>query len=239
MRALPTRPGGTAQEYARELKVRFGRELRIARTVAGLTQSQLAARARVSQPTVTRVERGMRAVPLDVMSRLASAAGHQLSVRLYPADGVSLRDSGQLQLAQVIRHAAHEKWRVAFEEPIAPAPDRRAADMVLRGPAEILHVEIERALADFQAQLRAAQLKRAELARHSDVPVRLVLAVPDTRARRRALEASREGVLAALPVSSRRAWEAIRHGVELGRDALLWVSPPAGPRRRGDTTKDR
>ena len=70
-----------------------------------------------------------------------------------------LRDSGQLALAQTIAAAAHPSWRARLEVPVAPG-DPRAADLVLTGPTEIIHIEIERALVDFQAQLRSAQLKR-------------------------------------------------------------------------------
>ncbi len=81
-------------------------------------------------------------------------------------------------------HAAHPSWRPQLEVPVAPG-DLRAADLLLASAIEIVHVEIERALVDLQAQLRAAQLKREAIARAQQAdPVRLVIAVPDTRATR-------------------------------------------------------
>jgi len=157
------------------------------------------------------------------MARLASGIGHRLSVRLFPADGIRLRDSGQLAVAEQIRAAAHPSWQVRLEVPVGFPPDRRAADMVLGGPDEAILVEIERGLRDFQAQLRAAQLKRVALTERLGRSVRLVIAVPDTVAARRAIAPHAEIVRSALPVSSRAAWASIRSGAALSGDALLWV----------------
>ncbi|MEX1072884.1 MAG: hypothetical protein WED86_04220 [Chloroflexota bacterium] len=144
-------------------------------------------------------------------------------MRLYPADGIRLRDSGQLGVAELIRAAAHRSWQVRLEVPVAPPPDRRAADMVLGGVGELILVEIERGLRDFQAQFRAAQLKRVALAERFGRQVRLVIAVPDTAAARRALAPHAEIVGSGLPVTSRAAWAAVRSGGPLAGDALLWV----------------
>jgi hypothetical protein len=95
--------------------------------------------------------------------------------------------------------------------------------MVLINPVEAIMLELERWLRDVQAQLRAAQLKRAALSERIGRPVRLVLGVPDTRAMRKALEPFVDLIASALPVGSRRAWACIRSGEPLGGDALLWI----------------
>lgn len=202
---------------------RFGQEVRDARRAAGLTQGRLASRAGISQPMISRIERGALAPDLRSMALLARGVGQQLSVRLYPADGIRLRDSGQLGLAEVIRAAAHPSWRVSLEVPVAPRPDRRAADMVLAGADAVVLVEIERGLRDLQAQLRAAQLKRVALAERLGRQVRLVLAIPDSAAARQAVAPHTAVLRSAMPVTSRAAWAAIRSGAPLNGDALLWV----------------
>ena len=206
-----------------EVLHRFGQELHDARRAAGLTQGRLAARAGISQPMVSRIERGVFAPDLRAMVRLARGVGQRLSVRIFPADGIRLRDSGQLELAELIRAAAHRSWRVSLEVPVAPPPDRRAADMVLDSAAGILLVEIERGLRDLQAQLRAAQLKRVALAERRGEQVRLVIAVPDTRTARRAVAPHVAVIQSAMPITSRAAWAAIRSGIAPTGDALLWV----------------
>jgi len=95
--------------------------------------------------------------------------------------------------------------------------------MVLGGPDEAILVEIERGLRDFQAQLRAAQLKRVALTERLGRSIRLVIAVPDTVAARRAIAPHTEIARSALPVSSRAAWASVRSGAALAGDALLWV----------------
>lgn len=206
-----------------EVAARFARELLAARAVAGLTQRELARRAGVSQPFISYLERGRKLPSLKAMHRLASAAGHDLSFRLFPADGVRLRDSGQLRLADLIRRELDAAWRVQLEVPVASPPDRRAADMVLQTPGEVVQLEIERALLDFQAQLRVAQLKRAALADRLSRPVRLVISLPDTTRNRTVVDDHRLIVESALPIPSRRIWSSLRSGGPLGGDGLLWV----------------
>lgn len=202
---------------------RFGREVRDARGAAGLTQSQLATRTGISQPVISRIERGTTAPDLRSMARIARGVGHQLSVRIFPGDGIRLRDSGQLSVAEMIRAETHRSWRVSLELPVAPPPDRRAADMVLDSATEVILLEIERAPRDLQAQLRAAQLKRVALAERLGRQVQLVLAVPDTAAARQAVAPHAAIIRSGLPVTSRAAWAAIRSGAPLAGDALLWV----------------
>ena len=199
---------------------------------AGLTQAQLARRAAISQAQVTRAERGRIDISLDARCRLAAACGHELGWRLYPVATVRLRDSGQMALAQLITRAAHPNWRARLEVPIA-AGDARAADLVLTSGHGIIHIEIERALVDFQAQLRSAQLKRETLAAHHARPMRLVIAVPDTRATRARLAPFAPLLAQTMPASSRAIWQAIRSGDTLQQDGILFVRAPRQAGNRG------
>jgi hypothetical protein len=189
--------------------------------------------AGASQTEVSKAERGLLDISLDARCRLAAACGHELGWRLYPVATVRLRDSGQLSLAQAIVSAAHRSWRARLEVPVAP-DDLRAADLVLTGPTEIIHIEIERALVDLQAQLRAAQLKREGLAQRHSQPVRMVIAVPDTRATRARVAPFSQLLAQTLPTPSRRIWTALRRGEPLGGDGILFVraTHPRQPTKR-------
>jgi transcriptional regulator with XRE-family HTH domain len=202
---------------------RFGREFGIARRIAGLSQLAVATRVRTSQARLSRIERGAVSPDLITAERLAAAVGYRLTVSLVPDAGVRLRDSGQLDLAEAIRRESHPSWKVRLEAPIGPPPDRRAGDMLFESRADAALFEIERLLADFQAQFRAAQLKRAALAERLGRVVRLVIAVPDLPRARRLITPHSALIRAALPISSRRAWAAIRSGTPIGGYALLWV----------------
>lgn len=198
-------------------------ELAIACSIAGLTHRQLAVRIQMSTARIGRALRGEISIGVDLADAIARACGYRVALRVIPGDGVSLRDSGQLALTEVIRRQAHPTWRIALEAPIGLAPDRRAADMLLVQSAAAVLLEIERWLIDFQAQLRAAQLKRTTYAERTDRIVRLVIAVPDTPTARRLLAPHRELIAAAFPVSSRTAWACIRSGEPFSGDALMWV----------------
>jgi hypothetical protein len=192
--------------------------------------------AGVSQSFVSLVERGQRRPNWPTACGLASAAGHDLSIRLFPADGVRLRDRGQLGAVEAIVAQAHGSWRVRLEHPIASG-DRRAADLVLESREEILHIEVEGTLVDLQAQLRAAQLKRAALAQQFGRAVRLVLAVPGTRRSRSVLASIRQAIAPALPTSSAVVWRSIRTGMPLDGDGLLLLPPRPRQPQRGMTLR--
>ena len=189
---------------------------------AGLTQARLARLAGVSQQLASWAEVGNLSLSLEARCRLAAACGHELGWRLYPVATVRLRDSGQMALAQAITGAAHPGWQARLEVPIATG-DARAADLLLRSPREVIHVEIERALVDFQAQLRSAQLKRDALAEREQRKIRLVIAVPDTRTTRARLGPFARLLEATLPAQSREIWQAIRTGEPLENDGILFV----------------
>lgn len=227
MRPFRGRTADVGQARSHYLAILFGRELRLARMTAGLSQAQVARLAGVSQSRVSRAERGVGDIRLAARCRLAAACGHELGWHLYPVTSVRLRDSGQLLIAQAIVTAAHSSWEPRLEAPVG-ANDRRAADLLLIGGSEIVHIEIERALVDVQAQLRSAQLKRQTLAETTQRTVRLILAVPDSRTSRARLAPFAELTTRALPVSSGDAWRAIRRGGPLGADGILFVrvSPP-------------
>ncbi len=163
---------------------------------------------------------------------MAAACGHELGWHLYPVATVRLRDSGQMELAQLIASAAHPGWRTRLEVPIAPG-DARAADVLLVGERQIIHIEIERALVDFQAQLRSAQVKREALSQRHPTPTRLVIAVPETKATRVRLAPFASLLAQTMPASSREIWRAIRTGEPLEGDGILFVRAPRQAGHRG------
>jgi transcriptional regulator with XRE-family HTH domain len=226
MRTYRSKASDRGKLRARELARAFGRELRGARMAAGLTQRQVASRAGVSQQAVSLAERGSPALSLEIRACLAEACGCELGWRLYPARTIPLRDSGQLELASALVARVHATFRARLEVPVRPG-DLRAADVVLDSAEEVIHVEIERAPTDLQAQLRAAQVKRETLAERESRPVRLVLALPSTRANRERLNQISPLLVRTMPVPSRRIWSGLQHGRPIGGDGILLMPSPA------------
>jgi transcriptional regulator with XRE-family HTH domain len=212
------------RQRSRELIAYFGRELRVSRVSNGLTQEQVARLAGVSQGLVSQAERGLVACGMDVMCRLAAAAGTDLSLKLFPTSTVSLRDSGQLHDAETIVNEADRSWRARMEVPVGGG---RAHDVVLDRSDEVVAIEIERAFVVMEAQARRALVKRDALAERESRAVRLVLAVPDTERTRALVREHADFMFRSFPVPSRAIWRAIRVGRPVGGDGILFV-----PRRK-------
>jgi transcriptional regulator with XRE-family HTH domain len=224
MRSLRAHTAHVGRQRADALRMRLGHELRLMRMAAGLRQTQVAMRASLSQTTVSQMERGADAFSLDAYARVAASVGCELGLKLFPVASVTLRDRGQLELAQSIARAADASWRCEIEAAVAPG-DRRAADLLLAGPAEIAMIEIFRSLADLQAQVRPAQLKREILANRHERPVRLLIGVPDGAASRRQIRSLDHLLDRVFPVSSPNLWLSIRRGTPIGGDGILFIRP--------------
>src|SRR5919108_886723 len=228
-----------ANRTARRVASRLGEEVRLARGTLALTLADVGRLARVSASTVRRVEDGDANVQLSTMAAVGGAVGLDLSGRFYPARAPSLRDTGQFEIADHLRTIAHPRWRPALE--VVVDEHGRAADEVFFGTDEIIHAEIERRLNDFQAQLRAANVKREALAARHQRPVRRLLVIEDTERNRRIAAAHAHLIRAELPAGTRAILNAFRTGEPLGSDGLLWirrsrigrVELPAGDHHRG------
>lgn len=212
------------EALARETSGRIGQEVRLARMNHGLSLRAAARLAGVAPETQRRVEAGDPHVQIATACQVGAAVGLRIWGRAYPAATPTLRDTGQLWIADWIRREAHSTLDIRLEVALG---NLRAADLVIASPTEILHVEIERLLADFQAQFRLADAKRTLLAEHHQRPVRLILAIEDTKHNRQVVEPHHGLIASALPAGSREVLRAIRTGQPVGRDGLLWV------RRRG------
>jgi hypothetical protein len=200
---------------------RVATELRTAQARLRLADRTLVRRAGVSRSTLERVKRADPSVQVDTLVAVFSAAGLDLVLSAYEGSSTSLRDAGQMEIADGIRRLAGPAWRGVTE--VSAGPYGRSADLVFYGPNEIIHVEIERGAADFQAQERSAKRKREALAAADARPVRLVLAVEDTAANRTALAPHAALIRSQYPAGSREIMTALRTGRPLGRDGLLWV----------------
>lgn len=195
-----------------------------------MSQAELAARSGTSQATVSRIERGWPGAPLDVLSNLATASGHDLALRLFATDGSRLRDRGQVRLIELIIYRAAAAWHASTEVPTgADGSDPRAIDLVLASAVEVLAIEVQRHIADAQAETRRHLLKRDALQAHGRRPVRYLLALPDTRRMRDLVRDHRTLCRSLFPISSRRAWTA---SVAVGPLAVMRSSGCPPPRHR-------
>lgn len=213
--ATRERPTDRATRAGTEQLATIARELRLARTAAGLSQREVAAAARVSHPTVSRVERASNVtVSILVLGRIAAAVGLELSVRLY-AGGDPVRDAGHARLLAAFRERLHPLLGWRTEVPLPLPGDRRAWDAVIRGPGWTVGVEAETRLRDLQAVVRKIALK----SRDGEVD-HVALVVAGTRGNRAAIRAGMIE-LAAFDRPQRDALRDLRVGRDPGGSALI------------------
>jgi len=217
-------PQASARRHAEKLAAQIGSEIDTSRSAIAASIEEVARRAQVAPSTVVRVLRGEVGVHLDTLCAVGAAVGLRINVKAFPAGGLSLRDSGQMGVAQFLVGQAHPSLRPSLELPVGD-PFGRAADLVFFAPTEIAHYEIERRLPDFQAPYRAATVKREALQAQHSRPVRLVLAIEDTRRNRDLVAPHATLIRTALPATSDEILRSLRRGTLLGRDGLLWVRP--------------
>jgi transcriptional regulator with XRE-family HTH domain len=216
------RPLPAARRQAGRIAAKIGTDIGTSRAELGLRVEQVAERAQVAPSTVLRVIGGDAGVHLDTLCAVARAVGLNLGVKAYPGLQPRLRDTGQLRMAETLIRQAHRSWRPSLELVVGD-PYGRAADLVFFGPDEIIHAELERHIVDFQAQLRAASVKRQSLQQHHHRPVRLILIIEDTPRNRSVVAAQHRVVSTALAATSRDIFRSVRSGSPLAQDGLLWI----------------
>lgn len=100
------------------------RLLRDARARAGLTQRELARRARTSQSVVARIERGVTCPSTDTLRELLAAAGFELRCELEPRP--VLRSHMLEDVVRILRLSPEERLREVGNVSRFAAAARRA-----------------------------------------------------------------------------------------------------------------
>lgn len=197
-----------------------------------MTLEQVGRRAGVAPDTVRRVEAGEPAVRIDTLCAVGTAVNLDVVLRAYRSRPASLRDSGQLEMAEIVCKIAHHIWDRVLE--LRAGDHGEAADIGFFGAREIIDIEIDRLILDFQDQYRRNVQKRDFLAARHQRPVRLVMVIEDTTRNRAAVAPHLPFISSALPAGSRDVLRALRTGEPLGGDGLLWIRrnrPPLASRR--------
>ena len=195
---------------------RIGKELRLARVTGGKTQGRIAGRLGTSQSRVSIIERGRcPSVTILQLSRHAASVGLRLHIAAYPG-GRRLLDTPQLALLNRFRARIARAWRWEQEVPMPIEGDLRAADCRITRDGCAIVVEAITRLADVQAQIRAAQLKRRDLGAQ-----RLTILLAATGANRRAVREAGPALADTFPVAPRAALTQLAAGRDPGGDTLI------------------
>jgi transcriptional regulator with XRE-family HTH domain len=191
-------------------------DIRSARLDRNLTEADLARTLRISQPQLSRIERGLTGgISIEQASVLLAAVGMELSVRAYPS-GEPLRDAAHAALIGRLRPHVHTSLRMSTEVAFPAPGDRRAWDVVIIGSDWRHGFEAETRPRDLQALERRISLK----SRDGDVDA-VSLVLLDSRHNRAFVRAHTEVLTARFPVPARRALELLRAGVNPGAGSVI------------------
>jgi transcriptional regulator with XRE-family HTH domain len=211
-------PTQEAKRLARWQLVESGREIRVARVTAGMTQAQVGGVVGCSASTVSRIEHGLvRTLSVVRLIQLAAAVGLKAWVRTFPLGRRPL-DAPQLALLETFNGRLHPSFTHELEVVVPIAGDLRAADEVIRNAAVSCAIEAVTRFADAQAQTRSGKAKQRDLGCD-----RLVMVVLGSHANRRAIRDAGPMLREAFPIPTRSALAALSAGRDPGGDCLIVI----------------
>lgn len=217
---------GEARRFLDWQRTDAGRELRLARHIAGATLQQVGDRLGWSKSKISRIERGRsRRVALEDLVLIGAAVGVRPSIRFFPT-ARPIRDVHQLRLLASLNARMHPRWSHVQEVPMPRPGDLRAADQVSTIPGCSLMVEAYSRFADSQAQVRSARAKQRDLGAD-----RLLLLLEDSDSNRRAASAVGGEVHRSFPVPARAMLAALAAGRDPGGDGIVFLRTSPRPGR--------
>lgn len=225
-----TRIERAGADRARALRRRIANDIRQAREDAGLSLRRVAASAGVSHATLSALERDTHDPTLEVLARVGSALGLDLSLRLFPGTGPRIRDHVQAAMVEALLRALGPGWR-ATPEVWVSQPVRGVIDVLLEShdvDEPLVSTEAHSELRRLEHQLRWAGAKSEALAAARGCSVSRLLLLRDTRRTRAVVAEHAATVGAAYPASSADALEALADGRGWPGDTLLWVDVWSG-----------
>jgi transcriptional regulator with XRE-family HTH domain len=216
----------------REQRLRLGVEIRSSRERRGLTRIALADRAGIGRMVVSRVERGVTNLDLDVLQRIGLALARPVVVTFGRDPDEAPVDAGHVAMQElVLRLSRAVGYTGSFELPTRPAESWRSVDVGLGSAAThtMILVECWNTIGDVGAAARSTSRKVTDMEAlavgrwGADAPVGAVWLVRAT-ARNRALIRRYPEVFAARCPGSSRAWvDALTNGAPVPAEAgLVW-----------------
>ena len=194
----------------------LGRDLRDARLGHGLSQAEVAHAAGLSQPEVSRLERGLvpHASFVDI-ARLLSTVGLELSAKAYPS-GQPLRDAAHIRLLANFRACLNPSLSWRTEVPLPIDRDLRAWDGFITVPTFRIGVEAETRVRDLQALARRIGVKQ----RDSNVE-HVILLLAGTRWNRGLVRTYAADLAAQFPGKGRDVIAALYAGSDPGASCVI------------------
>jgi hypothetical protein len=153
---------------------------------------------------------------VDVAS-IAAVVGRELGANLHPA-GEPIRDAGHQALIRRIRVTLNPAWRVAAEVPLPNLGDKRAWDLLLRIPSQLIGIEAETRVRDVQAFVR--RVRQRELEGGADV---IVIVLAESAHNRRILPQLLEALGPRYSTRPRGLLKSLREGQPLAGSGVVFA----------------
>ncbi|MBI2780856.1 MAG: helix-turn-helix transcriptional regulator [Chloroflexi bacterium] len=221
-----------ARRAAGHARASAGADVLRQREDAGLTVAELARASGVDASFIRRIEAGAQSASLDTYARLAMVLGADMSLRLYPTTGATIRDRHQSAIAEALLGIVHPRW-ARFTEIAVTRPSRGWIDLGFHDAkaAVFLAIEIESGLRRLEQQIRWAEAKAAALpswegwARLEPEPaISQLVVVRETRTTRGVADEHRRLLRTAYPADPRDALDALRGSDPWPGRAILWAA---------------
>ena len=194
-------------------------ELIETRRTVGLSQQALADLLGRSQADISRFERlrDTNRVSVVELCEVASVLGLELGAGLHPV-GDPLRDKGHQALIARFRAHLAPDFRIAAEVLFSDPGDRRAWDLVLRMPRQVIGVEAETRIRDVQWLVRRMHERQQYGGAHV-----IVLVLADTRVNRALVDELRMALGREWSTSPRAILRALRQGQPVPGSGVVLV----------------
>lgn len=221
-----------ANRRATRIHRNVGDEIRRLREDAALSRRLLASAADVDLAFLCRIEDGKERPSITTYSKLATALGADLSVRLFPTTGPGIRDRHQARILEALIDYVGPRWRVIPEVAVR-SPARGWIDAVLHSEADgqLVATEIESDLRRIEQQLRWFPEKVASLPSWEgfghfslSAPVSRLLVVRSSRTTRDLGRAFERQLAAAYPAHPADAIAALAGDTPWPGPALIWAA---------------
>jgi transcriptional regulator with XRE-family HTH domain len=221
-----------------ERRAKLGGEVRAMRRRRRWSQADLARRAGLGRGVVTRLERGVGRLDLEVMERISIVLGVTLNVSLGRDPREDVADAGHLAMQElVLKLGRATGFDRQLELATRPAESWRSIDVVLVSEARRAAIAIEcwNTIGDVGAAARSSSRKLADLEQAAvgrwgeDARAALVWVVRDSLRNRGLVARYPEAFAARFPGSS-RAWVAAltSSGAVPEEPALVWCDVRRG-----------
>jgi hypothetical protein len=172
-----------------------------------------------SQAELSRFERSetIDRASFVMVGAVAAVLGKQLGANLYPG-GEPIRDKGHQALITRFRAVLGVAWRIAAEVPLPTPGDRRAWDLLLRIPSQLVGVEAETRIRDIQAFVRRIREREIEGGANA-----IVIVLAESAHNRRLLPQLLEALGPRYATPPRRMLKALRDGAPLPGSGVVLV----------------